>query len=360
MKRRIIFTIILIILIFISFNILSSQKQSYAGYLRRVQNYIKYEGKEYNFNEDLKGQEAFEMMLEDVGDNIIYMFGDYYRTKEINLLATKVFILLHKYKGFDHMLIDIDAQYQDDYDKWLETGEKDYYFLPYFTKEAEKILFDYYNSLPEQKKFRILCMKEAAQDEGETFTSRDEYLGLGGDDDGYREVVRDNRYKTFVRKLLEKNPYQKYYIYIKFTNTTKFSDMSFFKAEYERLGTYLHERNPISKGRVFSTVCGVRSGRTVIGNYIVSVVPNNSFNNLPYNIEQAMGIDTEFFVLPLTKGFAKGAIFDQVREGGWQIDSLAPAGDMPLVEVKYNKINKRWNYMFYFSLVSQWERSRGE
>ncbi len=360
MKSRIIFILCILLLIFVSAGLLSSQKQSYASYLNRVQNYVQYEGEEFDLYEDLKEQEAFEMMLEDVGENIIYMFGDYYRTNEVNLLATKIFILLHKYKGFDNMLIDIDAEYQDEYDKWLRTGEKDYYFLPYFNKEAEEVLFNYYSSLPKQKKFRILCMKNAAEDEGETFTSREEYLGLGGNDKGYREVVRDNRYKTFVRKLLDENPYEKYYIYIKFTNTTKFSDMSFFTAEYERLGTYLHERNPISKDRVFSTVCGVRSGRTVIGGNMVSVVPNNSFNNLPYNIEVAVGMDVDFLALPLTRGFANGAIFQQVREGGWQIDSLAPVGNLPLVEVKYNKINKRWNYLFYFNMVTPWERPRGQ
>jgi len=357
MKNKII--IILLILFAICFltPILTSQdNEPYANYIKRVQNYIKAEGLQYELYEDFEKQEPFKNLLTEIKNKQIFMFGDYYRCNEVNLLSTKMFIFLHKNAGYKDFLIDIDAGYQDSYDKWLRKEQTPIDFVPYFTKEAEKILIDYYSSLSESKKFRILCMRNAEQDEGETFTSRIEYMNAGGDDEGYREVIAGNKLKTFIRKLLDKNPKEKYYIYVNAKETTKLSDMNFFKAEYERVGTYLNERNPITKGKVFSTACAVRSGRVAIGRDWVSVVTNDKLNNLPYLIENIMGINVKFMIIPLTKGFNKGAIFDKVRDGGWQLDALAPQGGTSLVDTMYNSINKRWNYLFYFREVSPWKR----
>ncbi|MFW5799530.1 MAG: hypothetical protein ACOCV8_01845 [Spirochaetota bacterium] len=356
-RKKIISIVLLLILIFGVFTgFLSSQKQPYANYIKRVKAYIRMEGFEFELYENLEEQKAFKVLLKDIEDKQIFMFGDYYRSKEVNLLATKTFIFLHKNAGYKDMLINIDYEYQDEYDKWLKTGKTDNpEFVPYFTREGEKLLREYYNSLPEDEKFRLLCMSEAAQDEGETFTSRQEYMSNSegrGNDEAYREVVRGNKIKTFIRKLLDDNPEAKYFVYMNLKETSKYSDISFFKSEYERVGTYLNERNEITKGKVFSTTCAVRSGIT----NNITIVTLNSFNNLPFLIESVVGLDTKYYMLPLTKGFAKGSIFNQVREGGWSLDALSPIGTTALVDTIYNKINERWDYLFYFAMVSPWRR----
>lgn len=354
MKKKI--YVILFILITVglcSGFIISQQKEPYVNYIKRVKTYIKSEVFIYNSDEDFEKQDAFQEVLQGSSDKQIFMFGDYYRSSDVNLLAAKMFIFLHKNAGYKDMLINIDMEYQEDYEKWLKSEKTSSDFVPYFTKEAEKYLIEYYKSLPEDSKFKIHCMKNATEDEGETFISRVDYLDLGGHPEDYDKfIVPENRLKTYIRLLLEENPTEKYYIYVLQRETTKFSDIKWFRSEHERIGTYLHERNPITKGKVVSTTCAVRSGIT--NQY--TIVINNRFNNIPYLMELTLGLDVKTAMLPLMKGFGKGAIFDQVREGGWALDAIAPTGGVALIDTIYNKLNKRWDYLFYFDMVKPWKR----
>lgn len=359
MKKIVVYIILSILLIGLSFTLLTSQGRGFSGYIKRVKGYIKVEGSNYDFNKDLETQEPFKQLITDVKDKKIFMFGDYYRSYQINLMATKMFILLHKNANYDDLLMNIDVKYQKEYDHWLETGEKLGRFVPYFTKSAEKLLRDYYESLPQNRKFKIYCIKDAAQDEGETFTSLKTFMNEGGNDESFRVVVNSNRIKTFIRKLLEKNPDKKYFIYMPWRDTTKYSDMSFFNYELEMVGTYLNERNQYTKGKVISTVCAVRSGIVAFGDQLVSVVPNDDFLNLPFLIENVIGFEKKTYFLPLTAGHGNGYMLEQVENyprGGWQLDALAPPNQTALVETRYNKINKRWDYLFYFHMISPWKR----
>jgi hypothetical protein len=357
-----IFVYSLLSMFFIGFacTLLTSQKgRGYSGYIKRVKGYIGVEGSLYDFEKDLEKQEPFKQILKDIKDKQIFMFGDYHRSYQINLLATRMFIFLHKNANYDDLLINIDAEYQKEYDRWLETGEKLGNFVPYFTKPGEKLIRDYYKSLPKNRKFKIYCIKNAAQDEGETFTSLKTFMQKGGNDESFRVVVNSNRIKTFIRKLFDKNPDKKYFIYIPWRDTTKFSDMSFFNYEFETVGTYLNERNEHTKGEVISTVCAIRSGIVSFGDELVSVVPNDDFLNLPFLIESVIGFDENTYLLPLTKGHGKGYVLEQVENyprGGWQLDTIAPPNQIALVETRYNKINKRWDYLFYFHMISPWKR----
>ncbi len=78
-------------------------------------------------------------------------------------------------------------------------------------------------------------------------------------------------------------------------------------------------------------------------------------NNMPYIIEKATK-SAPSIVLPLTKGYGHGAMFEKVQEGGWEMDSISRNGGRVLMRVMYNKINKRWDYIFYFREVTPWER----
>lgn len=367
MKKRAIALLLILTasVIFISGLLTSQRKQPYANYIKRVKGYIKAEGNEYDLESNFSEQIAFQELLDEVKDKQIFMFGEYYMTKEVNLLASKLFVLLHKNLGFKHMLLNIDYEHQTDYDMWLETGNlQEGRFVPYFTKEAGKILRDYYKTLPVDEKFSIICMKGIEEDEGDTFTSREKYMAASkgtGSDAGYRLVVRSNKLKTYIRKRLERDPEEKLFIYISYKETTKYSDLSYFSYEYETIGTYLNERNPYTKDSVASSVCVVRSGRLYIGRNKVSVIPHDRFNNLPFLIFSIFGYDVDTYLLPLNHsrmGVAKGEIFDDVQEGGWQIDSLAPDNNVSvsLVDIQYNYIGKRWDYAFYFQMVTPWER----